>query len=370
MKKFYLFAAVIVAVSCQSTKSERIDPVTGQVIIEEPDGETSGQAQSEYAELIPHPMIDNKGKVMLMMTLPANWKLHSEPGKAAMSGPNGIFVYSLPLKNYLHTTDPMMAQVYQQNGGKLRQPLTAEQVIRQDLLPAVQREGSRLVSVQRLPEIAKADSAIQGMMYTIGPRDARFDAAIGEFEDKDGKPFSLIVHVYWNTMGNVTMWNYSGQALDAPQDVYDSARQTLLSGLASLQYNPRYFDEFNQKEMNRESQSWAAHNSRMASNQRAFDAQQAAHREKVGAINQSIMASYESRNASTDRQHNRFLNLIKNEETVSNPHDGKRYQVESGSNHYWMNENGQYIGTNDPNYDPNRNQGNVNYNWNEVPIEN
>jgi hypothetical protein len=367
MKKVYLIAAVIVMVSCQSTKSEKIDPVTGKVMVEE--NSADGISKPENSEPIPHPMTDNKGQIMLMMTLPANWKLHSEPGKAAMTGPNDIFVYNLPLRNFMYSRDPMMAQIYQQNGGKLRAPLTAEQVIRQDMVPIAQKEGSKLLRITSLPDVARADSAIQGMMYTIGTPDVRYDAAIADFQDKNGKPYSIIIHVNHNMMDNIAMWNYSGQVLDAPTSHYESAKATLIKGLASLQYNPRYFDQYNQNEMNRESQSWAAHNQRMSANQRAFEAQQAAYKQKTESINSSIMTSYEARNASSDRQHNRFLNYIKGQETVTNT-DGKRYQVEGGSDHYWMNNDGQYIGTNDPNYDPNRNQGTVNYDWNEVPVQN
>ncbi len=360
------FLVVALTISCQSSKSEKIDPVTGQVV---KDSSGDAKSQEENAELIPHPMTDNKGQVMLMMTLPANWKLHSEPGKAAMTGPNGIFVYNLPMKNFMYSTNAMMADIYRQNGGKLRTPLTAEQVIRQDFVPVAQREGSKLIAITQAPQIAKANGAIQGMMYQIGTPNVRYDAAIADFQDSKGNPYSIVVHVSHNSVNDMTMWNYYGQGLDAPREVYASAKSTLVNGLASLQYNPRYFDQFNRNEMTRESQSWAAHNQRMAANQRNFDAQQAAHRQKTESINASIMASYDARNASSDRQHNRFVNYIKGEETVKNP-DGQRYQVQSGADHYWMNQDGDYIGTNDPNYDPNRNQGTVNQTWNEVPIEN
>ena len=106
----------------------------------------------------------------------------------------------------------------------------------------------------------------------------------------------------------------------------------------------------------------------MRANQQQFDAQQKAFKEKSEAINTSIMDSYNARNASSDRTHNRFLNYIKDENTVVNQQDGKRYQVEAGSDQYWINDQGQYIGTNDPNYDPNRNQGTQNQNWNQAPV--
>lgn len=327
-----------------------------------------GAESEQNAELIPHPMIDNKGQVMGQMTFPANWKLHNEPGKAAFSGPDDIFVYHIPMRNFMYTNDPMTANVYRQNGGKLRQPADLETIVHQDLEPIAKKEGSKLIGMYRVADIAKSDGSIQNMMYRIGPSYTKYDALVSEWEDKNGNPYAMVLHQTIADMGTMVSWSYYGHGLDAPKAKYESAKKTLLEGLASLQYNPRYFDQYNQNEMNRESSSWAAHNQRMATQQRQFDAQQAIYKDKTDAINNSIMASYNARNASSDRMHNRFVNYIKDENTVVNPNDGQRYQVQTGADQYWMNDQGQYIGTNDPNYDPNRNQGTQNQTWSEAPM--
>jgi hypothetical protein len=365
MKKYFILCMAALALSCQSnTKSENANGTAS----EENGDQNTGTI--ENAALVAHPMLDNKGKLMAQMTLPANWVFNTKPGKASILGPKGIQVYNIPMRNFMFTNDQMTAQVYAQNGGKLRAPMSGEQIVRQDLLPVAKKDGSTLVKVYDAPSIAKSDGSIQDMMYHIGPAGGKYEAVVSEWKDKDGKPYAIVLHISRNDMGNMVMWNYYGQGLDAPPSQYESAKKTLLDGLASLQYNPRYFDQYNQTEMNRESASWAAHNQRMASQQRSFDAQQAAFKEKSDAINNSIMASYNAQNASSDRMHNRFINYIKDENTVVNRADGQRYQVQTGSNQYWMNENGQYIGTNDPNYDPNRNQGTVNHTWNEAdPVD-
>lgn len=123
------------------------------------DGSTSEEA-TENAPLIPHPLIDNKGQVMAHMTFPGNWKLHNEPGKAAFTGPNGVFVYNIPMRNFAWTNDQMMASVYQQNGGRLRQPLSGEAIVKQDLEPIAKKEGSKLIRVYDAPEIAKSDGSM------------------------------------------------------------------------------------------------------------------------------------------------------------------------------------------------------------------
>ncbi len=360
--KFLSILLALTFIACNSGKSENTNA----------DVDSNGTSQSENVientELVSHPMIDNKGQVMGQMTFPANWKLHNEPGKAAFSGPNGVFVFHLPLKNFMYTTDPMQRDFYSQRNISMRQYLSPRAVIEQDFVPVAHSEGSKLIRIYDAPEIATADSRVQDLMYQIGERQTRYEAAVSEWEDKSGKPYTIIIHTNGSDMGNMVMWSYSGQILDAPKEQFKSATQTLIGGLASLEYNPRYFDQFNQNEMQRESASWAAHNQKMSAQQRNFDAQQSAYKQKTDAINSSIMASYNERNASSDRSHNRFLNYIKDENTVVNKTDGQRYQVQSGADQYWMNSDGQYIGTNDPNYDPNRNQGTQNQTWEEAEM--
>lgn len=357
MRKTILMVLATVALSCHS-KTDKNGLADGQTT----------ETTEENTELIAHPMLDNKNQVMAHMTLPANWKLHNEPGKAAFTGPNGIFVYNIPIRNFMFTNDAMTAEIYRQNGGKLRAPVSAEDLVHQDLEPVAKSEGSKLIKIYRNPEIAQSDGSIQDMMYHIGASSSRYDAVVSEWEDKDGNPYAIVLHSSVTDMGNMVMWNYYGHGIDAPKAHYESAKKTLLSGLASLKYNPRYFDQYNQNEQHRESASWAAHHQRMSAQQQQFDAQQQAFKEKSEAINSSIMASYNERNASSDRMHNRFVNYIKDENTVVNPGDGKRYQVQTGSNQYYMNSNGQYIGTNDPNYNPNRDPNVNNQDWNQTEI--
>ncbi|RZJ67979.1 MAG: hypothetical protein EOO50_03905 [Flavobacterium sp.] len=363
MKKLVIIATVALAISGCSSKNEKGETTSifGSSEIEKP-VEDEGSSQ-----IIGHPMIDNKQQLMGTVPLPANWKLHNEPGKAAFTGPGGIFVYNMPAQSFMYTNDPYSAQAYQQNGGKLRQFTSAADIVKQDLVPIFQRDGSKLINVTEMPNIARVDESVSNMLYTIGTPQKRYESVVSDWEDKDGNPFAVIVHLNGMVIGNATMWSYYCHGLNAPKDKYEAAKETLLYGLANIAYNPRYFDSYNQNEMNKESQSWAIHNQKMRNQQQQFDAQQAAHKEKWSAINDASMASYNARNAASDKNQNRFLNYIKDENTVVNPNDGKRYQVQSGSNQYYMDANGQYIGTNDPNYDPNRDPNNNNGTWQEAP---
>ena len=91
----------------------------------------------------------------------------------------------------------------------------------------------------------------------------------------------------------------------------------------------------------------------MQQNQKNFEQQQALHRSTTDAINRSINSTYENQNAASDRTQEKLLNVIRDENTVTNPHDGEQYQVDSGAEQYWINNDGEYIPSNDPNYNPN-----------------
>ena len=167
----------------------------------------------ENTELIPHPLIDNKGQTMANMTFPANWKLHNEPGKAAFTGPGGIQVYNIPIRNFMFTNDEMTRQIYLQNGGKMRQPTAASTIIQQDFVPIAQKEGSKLIKVYSVPGIAKSDSSIQDLMYRIGPQNTKYEAVISEWEDNKGNPYAIVLHLSVTDMGNVELlWPRFGRA--------------------------------------------------------------------------------------------------------------------------------------------------------------
>ncbi|NRD62088.1 hypothetical protein HRD49_10010 [Corallococcus exiguus] len=109
-------------------------------------------------------------------------------------------------------------------------------------------------------------------------------------------------------------------------------------------------------------------NVNVQANKAAFEAQQRTFHEKNDAINQAIAATYAQANAASDHMHHRFVNSLKDEETVRNPGDGQRYQVQTGANPYWMNSHGQYVPSNDPNYDPNRDPRLNHQTWKKADI--
>jgi hypothetical protein len=82
------------------------------------------------------------------------------------------------------------------------------------------------------------------------------------------------------------------------------------------------------------------------------------------------MNNWCDRNAAYDRAHERLVDTITERTKVTDPSTGQQYKVESGSNHYWMNRDGKYSGTDDVRFDPNRDRNMNRQNWQQLePVE-
>lgn len=331
-----------------------------------PDGTIAEQTDTSD-EVVFKPIIDTKtNDVFAMMPVPMSWRINTT-GSATIESPDGVRVYNLPLQFFIYTDDPYTLQLYAQSGQPVRRYLEMGDLIREDLMPIAQREGSKFIKQTPIENIAKADQDYDSLLFKVVQSQQKFTAAATEWEDKNGNPYLIVVHQNASYANNMLNWGYYCQAMEAPKAIYPKAKEALLYALANTRYNPKNVEAYNIREAQKANASMAAHNERMAVMQQNFDASQRAFTEKRDAINASITANYANSNATSSRNHNRFLNYIKEEETVSA--NGQRYQVQGGSSQYWVNENGQYQGSNNPNYDPNRNQGTVNHTWTQGEVQ-
>lgn len=66
----------------------------------------------------------------------------------------------------------------------------------------------------------------------------------------------------------------------------------------------------------------------------------------------------------------RTINAIGERNVISNYSTGERYTVQSGSKYYWVNNDGKYFGTDNPNYDPRTDNRINNVEWSQFQIDN
>lgn len=317
---------------------------------------------------------------MAQIQLPAHWNVQGmQTGNWSARGP-GLTVKNTQAVTFMHPTG-QLGQFYQANNMRMRAPVAPEQVVMQDLAPRMRQEGYELVGQAAAPGVEQVDQRGLDGLYISGQQQRTCKANVSEWRRGDSRR-AVVLHWFSIAAQGLVSWGYYTTELEAPQGSFERERNNLLSSLAGMRHDQAYFATYARHEQQKEQQSWAAHNQRMQSNQQswdahnarmrsnqaAFDARQAAHRDMVNGVNNSIMGTWNSNNASMDRQQNATINGIRGEQDAWNPHNGQQGKVEAGYNNYWVNSDGQYIGTNDVMYDPNSNGQWVDQ-WQQMPTQ-
>ena len=319
-----------------------------------------------------HPVMDQKtGMVMYQMPLPASWRISptASGDEPSIVGPGGVKVFYRNGGSYTYSNDPNTQRSYQQAGQQMRAPMEIGAYIQQDLVPGMAQKGRKLVKQIPLPQIAARNKAYSAKLIKAMPSQ-QHDLAMGtEWLNNEGELLFMIVNMTINQGQNDVYWYASLQALTADKSTYENAKMALINGLVNTQDNPQQIAAYNANEEQKANQSWAQHNGRMQQNQAAFDQQQATHRSTWDAVNNASMNAYNDRNASQDRMQHQTINSIYEENTVTNPTNGQNYQVDAGSDQYWMNSNGEYIPSNDGTYNPNADQNVNNQTWEQAVPE-
>lgn len=179
----------------------------------------------------------------------------------------------------------------------------------------------------------------------------------------------VLVNMMTSMDQNGAYWNALLQMIESEPASMEQAKAALIYSILNTQYNPQQIAAYNADLQRENSQSWAQHNAQMQDNKRNFDQRQQTYRETQDHINKSNMDAYNYRQQVNDGIQHSFNNYMMDEKTVRDNNTGERYQVETGANQYWMNNNNEYIKSNDAFYDPNLDQNVNNQQWQETEIE-
>lgn len=365
---FFLFVLLLAACNSPNKKSAAYEKGTvteaGKTSADGDGPNTKGFWQA----LVSKELRDNNGTVLAIMPIPSNWEFHDRhaQGEPTITGPNGIKVTDYPPKSFMDNYNPGLQNSYVQSGQQLRSMPGVEDLIQQDFVPTMNSRGYQLVRYYEIPEVTKMDKWYNDQLYKAMP--SRIDiAAIGtEWKGQDGSPYFLLIHLNVSTSDAMQTWYYMCTGLEADAEYFEAAKKQLVFSLGNMRYNLQPIMAYNQQEAQRVGQSWAAHNQRMAQNQAAFEASQREHINRTNAINDAIMSGWRERNAASDRSQEQFVDRIYERTNVIDPTTGQGYKVQEGANQYWMNNDGQYIGTNLHGYNPNLDDNMNEMKWREL----
>ena len=372
----YILLCLLLVVSCgngnnpqNEQKQERdTEAAAGNNSMETKQAGTSTEGSGNWQKLVMIPLKDAQGNVAAEAPYPADWKLVPvrQQGDPSIVGPHGLKVVDYNLKVYMYTNDPSLQSSYYATGQQLRPWPGVDAVIEQDIKPRAHSQGLTYVKHYEIPDVTRIDQWYSDQLYKAVPSQSQAIAVGTEWTMADGSPYFLLIHMNVSESANMQNWSIFSSGLQADKNYFERARKQYIFSLANTRYALEPIAAYNQREAQKAGQSWAAFNQRMAQNQAAFEAQQRAHVNKTEAINNAIMSSYNTRNAASDRQQEQTIDGIYERTKVQNTETGQNYKVEGYHNQYWMNSNGEYIGTNQSGYNPNLDENMNNQKWQEL----
>lgn len=326
------------------------------------------QANNNWQKLEMRKFKDNNGQLLVEMPLPASWKSGTSagPGQPSFTGPKNLQVIDYPLRSFMYNYDPSLAQVYYQSGTPMRQMPAVDALMQQDFAPMGKQEGLTMVNYYEIPEVASMDKWYTDQLYKALPTKTETKAIGINWKDRNGNPSFMLVHLNISSTAQMQNWYYMYTWLKADKDYVETAAKQLVFSLANAHYALEPIMTYNRQEMQRVGQNWAIFNKRMADNQAAFEANQRAHVNRTEAINNAIMSGYNQRMDAMDHNQEQFVDVIREKTNVTDPTTGQVYKVESHSNYYWMNNDGQYISTDKYGYNPNLDENMNNVKWQEL----
>lgn len=311
------------------------------------------------------------GRVTSYLPLPADWRISSNgQGMQGFEGPNGITVSYMPAESYYYNVDPYVARM---TGKAVANPINIEVIFRDNIVPNLQQQGGKLLKQYPLPEISQRSQQLL-QQSTNRSRILSYSVIASEWQQSNGYQSLILLSQGITQSQGGNSWWVSISELEAPAQYFEQAKATYLFAQANWQIdqNTAMAHAADLNRMDRESErrlaeSNAAFQARMRNNEAAFQAQQRTHVETTNAISDMSMQGYWSRSESNDRLRNQEVNAIHEENTMTNPWDQRSTQVQSGYQTYYMNAQGDIIGSNDANFNPNVHRNYNHTEWRKMP---
>ncbi len=378
MRYLYLFLVLALAAGCgdsaTDTASETTVNADGTVATHEEGNNGASTASNQkkkpsnnWQKLEMIAFKDNKGRVIAEAPYPPDWNIKTmiKQGEPGITGPNGVKIMDQPFKSYIYTNDPYYQQLYTQSGQQVIPWPGAEQLVKQHFVPELRNQGWTFKRWYEVPEVAKVDKWYNDQLYKAVPMKMQVVAIGSEWENANGEPAFMITHAQVSNTDLLQTWSYYSSVLKADKGHFDKAKKQYIFSMANTRYALEPIMEYNQEEARKAGQSWAAHNQRMAQNQANFEKQQRDFVNRSNSINESVMSNWEQNNASSDRQHQKTIDGIR-EEDNSYSSSGQQYKTSIHYNNYWISSDGQYISTNQNDYNPNQDDNLNNQNWQKL----
>lgn len=308
------------------------------------------------------------GMVVERLPFPETWQQHTN-GEFAYTGPNGIKVYGEKGMNYVYPNDPTTLQLYQATGMQVQYPLSIEQVIDQIFVPYGNSINRKITKTYPLNQIADFYKNFDALLFKVDQNPKQIKALGIEWIDPDGTKWLTVLHHYVEQASDHIYWGYAGSAIGAPSAHFEEAKIDYLNGLINRQINPQWISTMNQQTEYTIRKSNEAHEQREAAFLKGREARQRQYEANLASRERNQKQWETSQDANAQRQE-RISDYILGKTNVKDPNTGERYKIDPTNDHYWINTHGEYVGSDNYKYDPNKDDFINNRTWNKLEMDN
>lgn len=247
--------------------------------------------------------------------------------------------------------------------GKLPPHVTSvDQVINQIFLPKLNGRVT-VKKMESLPEIAQADQEEQEGYYSYMPTRHYTQAKGIEFVEHDtGNRGYCVVHLLIKTSQAGRYGSYWVSNLTNDGSTFEQDKKAFLYALANMQINPAFLAEYNRRQAGQLAANDASFQRKMAARWQSFNQAMAANRTNSD-ISDIYQETWKNTSNMNDRGHESGINAIHERNAMINPYTGQTTNIESGYKYYFVNRFGEYFGTNDEFYNPQRDPNRNHYEW-------
>ena len=393
-----LLAVSFIFLSCMNapTEKEKFNVVTAETTTTPSTVALKTQAEP----LKKHSFIDAKtGLTVYDKNFPSHWNVISKPSYKLdnflptflykIQNENGLKGFNIDLQQFISYDDYNNGEMMKSYGAKNIKPVkSAANIMEQEMIPAMRKIGFTKIKTytdQNLLNYMNKKINEKGM-----GSNANCEILVTDWTNgTDKKAMTILVQFTLRSDGinnsGFTIWNYGADFIFTPEKIYNQEKEAFLATATNFKENPKWeeYKNFTMRErklegdrqLQRQQDNFdaqnAAHRQRMADQKAQFDSHQNmmkqryadndANHERYMNTLRSSNSSYSESN-SADQNQQSYINMIREEQVVTNS-EGKKYLVESHSDRYWMNSNGEYIKTEDSFFNPNGDLNLNNQNW-------
>ncbi|MCX7547956.1 hypothetical protein OS188_08320 [Xanthomarina sp. F1114] len=301
------------------------------------------------------------------MPIPGNWEKKEQNSKNIyFADPNGVEVYGEVSNSFFYSNSPERNQYTLQTGSQVKPVKSIQRLIEEELKPLVEAEGYRFKNQFPLPQLAQFDNRFNSYLFKSTPEQRQNDCIVTEWENSEGKSMMVIVRYYiaqYTSIGGLD-WGYTLNSLTAPKSEFENAKNAYINSLVNFEINPKWVQAHNQYYAHLAQQNNSRHQQRMANIQAQGEQIRAAGRASSQALDNQYN-SWRRRQASSDASHSNYIDGIYERRNMADP-SGNTYKIEGYENNVWMNNNNEYIATDNSLYNPNIDNTTNDYNWQQL----